>query len=426
MIKQTFLSQNFTNNNARQFDFDFFDDLLQLECFKIADLDADLRFLEGNERLQRWIENNDHFLLLGTGGSSLGARAVCALGSSNSSNSSSKKTIEFVDNLDPCSLRDLFERLDSSSNVIDRTGVLCISKSGETLETISQLLLVFEFFKRKGRDFSEKIVVITEDKPSTLKIFALENSFLCLDHSKNIGGRFSVLSVVGMLPAMICGIDPREIRKGAATVLHEGRDVVKLGAAFVAQNFAEGFRNHVSFVYSDKLAAFGAWLAQLYAESSGKDGLGITPVTARGSVDQHSQLQLYLDGPSDKCFSFFLEKQQDNDAEDNFRISKNIPTKFAYLGGKSISEIFEAQCNATIGALLEKGQGPLRKFEFPEVTPRILGELFTHFMLEVPCVCRLLGGGVGVNPFDQPAVERGKIITKELLAAKKIEGGIKE
>lgn len=403
MIEQTFFLQN-SPNNSGQFDFGFLDGLLQLECLRIADQDEDLRLLESSERLQRWISENDRFLLLGTGGSSLGARAVCAL--FRKAEVHKQKTIEFVDNLDPHGLFDLLERLASLGG---KVGVLSISKSGETLETITQLLLISEFFRSKGESLSKKIVIITEDKPSTLKKFALQNGLLCFDHPKNIGGRFSVLSVVGMLPALIYGINPREIRKGAATVLHERRDAVRAGASFVVQSFSKGFLNHVSFIYSDKLAAFGAWLAQLYAESSGKDGIGITPITARGSVDQHSQLQLYLDGPSDKCFSFFLEKQGEGDG---LLLPKDLPLKLAYLAGKKVSDIFEAQYDATISALAEKGR-PVRKFEFLEVTPKILGELFMHFMLEVPCVCHL----IGVNPFDQPAVERGKIITKELLLA---------
>ena len=261
------------------------------------------------------------------------------------------------------------------------------------------------------QDLSSKVVVITEDKPSTLKQIAIDNDFLCLDHPKTIGGRFSVFSIVGMLPALMCGIDPFEIRNGGKKILHENLDDVKAGAAFVIQNFRKQITNHVLFIYSDKLMFFAEWLAQLYAESSGKSGIGITPITARGSVDQHSQLQLYLDGCSDKCFSFFQEKQPSELSINDCK----LPEKFSYLNGKKVSVIFEAQCDATINSLLEKNQ-PLRKFEIPVVTPQILGELFMHFMIEVPSVCNLMG----VTPFDQPAVERGKIITKSILSNGKI------
>lgn len=448
MIQQTLLQTSRVSQNFDDGLFSGFDEILQKECFGIAEQDDDLQAIESNERLQRWISENDRFLLLGTGGSSLGARAIYEVAKcygdwkdgrcqaaglrSHGWQEKKRKTIEFVDNLDPCSLM-RFGQFFDDPGFAEKTGVLCISKSGETLETITQLILVIsEFFGKSVTknlhsspnfgsklDLSSKIVVITEDRFSTLKNFALKNGFLCLDHPKNIGGRFSVLSVVGMLPAIICGANPREIRRGAVKVLHDRRESVRSGAVFVARNFWEGFKNHVAFVYSDKLAAFGGWLAQLYAESSGKNGRGINPVTARGSVDQHSQLQLYLDGPSDKCFSFFLEKQSDKDlvfAEnlDSFSglFSCSTPAAFAYLRGKRIADIFEAQSQATMSSLVEKGR-PVRSFVFPEVTPEILGQLFMHFMMEVSCVCNLLA----VNPFDQPAVERGKILTKELLGA---------
>lgn len=420
MIQQNFLSPIITDNSdTSRFDFHFLDDLLQQECFRIADRRDDLDSLEHNERLQRWLSENDQFLLLGTGGSSLGAQAIYDVAKFSPA-SSSNRTIKFVDNLDPFPLQELFKNFNENL----KTGILCISKSGETLETITQLILIMSEFLgwdsisddvRKS-NISSKIVVITEDKSSSLRDFALGRGILCLDHPKNIGGRFSVLSIVGMLPAIICGMDPYEIRRGATEVLHEKIDAIKGGAAFVVQNVLNGFGNHVSFVYSDKLMAFSAWLSQLYAESSGKNGLGVTPLSARGSVDQHSQLQLYLDGPNDKSFSFFLERQQNalssNDSiltlpqQEGF-----IPQKFSYLKGKSLADIFEAQYQATMSTLVEKGR-PLRSFVFPEVNSRILGQLFMHFMLEVPCVCNLLG----VNPFDQPAVERGKILTKELLS----------
>jgi glucose-6-phosphate isomerase len=212
-----------------------------------------------------------------------------------------------------------------------------------------------------------------------------------------------------MLPAILCGINSEEILEGGRKVLNNFEhsiEKIENGARFVADQFFERFSQHVSFIYTDKLLCFGSWLAQLYGESTGKSGKGITPLTAIGSVDQHSQLQLYLDGKRDKCFTFFLEKQKSE-----LKISNEfMPKNFAYLGGKRVSDIFEAQCAATATSILEKGCR-LRKIEIPEITPEILGALFMHFMLEVVCVCRL----IGVNPFDQPAVERGKTITQETL-----------
>ncbi len=394
MINQKILS----TADSKEPNFGFLNDLLKLDCFSIVDRTDDLECLK-TERLQKWLNTHDEFLILGTGGSSLGAQCIYEI--SKSYENSTRKNIKFVSNLDPCTLNTIF----SDTKDLSKVGILCVSKSGETLETITQFLLVSKLFT--AQDLSSKVVIITEDKPSALKQIAIDNDCLCLDHPNTIGGRFSVFSIVGMLPALICGIDPIEIRNGGKKILHGNLENIKTGAAFVFQNVRKNITNHVSFMYSDKLMFFAAWLAQLYAESSGKSGIGITPITARGSVDQHSQLQLYLDGCSDKCFSFFYEKQPCDMSISN----SNLPEKFSYLNGKKVSDIFEAQCDATINSLLEK-ERPLRKFEILAITPEILGELFMHFMIEVPAVCNL----IGVTPFDQPAVERGKIITKSLLS----------
>ncbi|MCR4623168.1 MAG: hypothetical protein K5780_00695 [Alphaproteobacteria bacterium] len=380
----------------RRSQFDFFRELTQLDCFNIVKRSEDLSALD-DPRFKKWCELKN-FIILGTGGSSLGGQAIHSVANF------CEKNLKFVSNLDPNSLENLLQKTD-----FEKTGFLVISKSGETLETICQLLVVMDFAKH-WHDFKDRFVVVTEDKDSTLRQIADQNRFLCLDHPNTIGGRFSVFSLVGMIPAILCGLDPRTIRAGGRRVLDNfGNSIYKIqeGADFVFKNFEKGICNHVSFIYSEKLINFGYWLAQLYAESSGKDGKGVTPLTAIGSVDQHSQLQLYIDGPRDKCFTFFYEKQEKSLAVKN----ENLPAKFEYLRGKRISEIFGSQCNATQKVLLENGFN-VRRIEVPSVSADNLGALFMHFMLEVACLCKL----IGVNPFDQPAVERGKIITKELLS----------
>jgi glucose-6-phosphate isomerase len=205
-----------------------------------------------------------------------------------------------------------------------------------------------------------------------------------------------------MLPALICGIDPMKIRKGAKNYRDNCFKAAADGAFFAKENHHQ----HVFFMYSDKLSCFGQWLAQLYAESTGKMEIGITPLIARGSVDQHSQLQLYLAGPKNKSFTFLLEKQ-----ETRLQIpSAFTPSGFEYLKGKNLQSVFEAQCDATLDSVLKKHM-PVRKIEFDSITPEILGELFMHFMLEVIMVCNLMD----VNAFDQQAVEYAKSRTKELL-----------
>jgi glucose-6-phosphate isomerase len=394
MFSQNILSPK----KLAKYDFDFLSGIACLDSISIVNQTDDLKCFD-NPRLQKWL-SLDSFVIFGTGGSSLGGQCIQSI--------SQGRNVKFVSNLDPSTLEKTFSEIN-----IKETGFLCISKSGETLETITQLSIAIEKVRNSASDYANiqaflgsRFVIITENKYSSLTEIANEFDFLCLEHPKAIGGRFSVFSIVGMLPALMCGIDPLRIRAGGRLVLNGSLNDVKIGASFVVQNIKNNIFQHVSFIYSDKLMPFGEWLAQLYAESSGKCGTGITPITAHGAVDQHSQLQLYLDGNSDKCFTFFLEKQESDLAIKNHFIPKN----FSYLQNKMLSEIFEAQYNATLATLLEKGRN-LRKIEAPSITPEILGSLFMHFMLETISLCNI----IDVDPFDQPAVEQGKIITKNLL-----------
>jgi glucose-6-phosphate isomerase len=363
-------------------------DFVDLECFSIVNSNKDLEILE-DPRLKKWMQHRN-FVILGTGGSSLGGQCIHAI--------SGSEKVKFLCNLDPFTLRNTFSEVNPGE-----TGFLCISKSGETLETVCQTLLALNFTEELGEERGNAFVIITEDKSSSMREIAAKFNCLCLDHPRAIGGRFSVFSLVGMLPALLCGVNPGEIRAGGKKILETGLAEVEKGASFAVENFQRGITQNVSFIYSDKLVPFGAWLAQLYAESTGKSGIGITPITAIGSIDQHSQLQLYIDGNEDKCFTFFYENQNSD-----LQMGNYLPESFSYLKGKTMAEIFRAQCDATFGSLSHKS---VRKIETPELTPEILGALFMHFMLEVVCVCRLMR----VNPFDQPAVEQVKISTKKNL-----------
>ncbi|MDR1375846.1 MAG: hypothetical protein LBJ45_03485 [Holosporaceae bacterium] len=385
----------FIPRKTQERSFDFWDGIKDLACFSVVNSKENLKFSE-NPRLKKWMTYKN-FLIFGTGGSCLGGQCIRSI------SPSAAKNVRFANNLDPHTLCREFSEIDPKE-----TGFLCISKSGETLETIVQTLLAVDFIE-SFENLEDKFVILTENKPSSLMEIAKHFNFLCLEHPLDVGGRFSVFSTVGILSALLCGINPEEILEGGRKVLNNFENSIskiEKGARFVTSQFQGGFSQHVSFIYADKLSYFGAWLAQLYAESTGKSGRGITPLIAAGSVDQHSQLQLYLDGQRDKCFTFFLEKQKSELKMPN----GFVPRSFAYLNDKKVIDIFKAQCTATIASILEKGHG-LRKIEIPEITPEILGAMFMHFMLEVTCVCKL----IDVNPFDQPAVEYGKTVTRELL-----------
>lgn len=390
-----FYNQQILDRSVAGYDLNACDELLDLDCFSIVNTCKDLEVLK-SPKLQSWLRY-DNFIIFGTGGSSLGGQCIHSV-------FGSLKNIRFVNNLDTNSVEKLFKTID-----INKTAFLCISKSGETLETICQILLAINSV---GPVEQDRFLIVTENKPSSLREIANKFGFLCLDHPMTIGGRFSVFSIVGMLPALMCGIDPALIREGGRQVLQDFQNpasAVRSGASFVFDNFLKGKTEHVSFIYSDRFSVFGNWLAQLYAESSGKDTHGITPITAIGAVDQHSQLQLYLDGQANKSFTFFVEKQ---DSDITFS-REFIPPQFSYLCGKKLSDVFYAQAQATLASVYEK-QASVRVIEFSEISPQCLGSLFMHFMVEVVCVCKLMN----VNPFNQPAVERGKILTKNLLSEK--------
>lgn len=355
----------------------------------------DIDFITSHQAIAKWMQFKRH-IVFGTGGSSLGGQAIYAM-------SGTKKDIKFVNNIDPDTLKRVFEEIDID---FENTGFLCISKSGETLETICQTIVALDRYAN-AQDLNEHFLVITESKQSTLKSIANDNAILCINHPKNIGGRFSVFSVVGMLPALLCDVNPLLIRSGAKCVIDIHQQDLITATKFICDSYASNFKTHVSFIYSDKLSAFGQWLSQLYAESTGKGGNGVTPQVSIGSIDQHSHLQLYLDGPRDKCFTFFIENQ----LGDSISVNAANIGNFKYLDNQKISKIFEAQSQATMQSMLEKKLN-VRKICFPSITPEIMGSLFMHFMLEVTLVSQM----IGADPFDQPAVERGKILTKELLS----------
>lgn len=353
-------------------------------------------------------------IILGTGGSSLGGRTLYALADRGFGPPAGHPRLHFLDNVDPDRFAALFAALD-----LAQTGVIAISKSGSTAETLTQLAVIVGEMRKSmdDRAIGERFVAVTEPKDSILSAIAERFGMVRLDHDPNVGGRFSVLSVVGMLPALIAGLDVRAIREGAATVLDPilsggtpSRSAPAEGAA-VSIGLAQacGTATSVIMPYSDRLGDFGLWYCQLWAESLGKDGHGTTPVRAIGTVDQHSQLQLYLDGPADKMFSLMLT--------DCAGTGPAVATDFAgmdglsYLSGRTIGDLLDAAGRATAETLMENGR-PTRVFQVPVVDERSMGALMMHYMLETIIAAHLLK----VDPFDQPAVEQGKILMREYLA----------
>jgi glucose-6-phosphate isomerase len=356
----------------------------------------------------------DDIVVLGTGGSSLGGQTLYALVDRGFGPPAGTPRLHFMDNVDPDSFAALFGALE-----LRRTGVIAISKSGGTAETLTQLLVTIDAFRATGdaAALDHRVVVITEPRDSPMRRLGLRHGFETLDHDPGIGGRFSALSLVGLLPAMIAGLDAQAVRDGAASVL----DALLAGAAPSAVAPAQGaaiavaLSRHcgvtqtVLMPYLDRLAHFGLWYRQLWAESLGKGGMGTTPIRAMGTVDQHSQLQLYLGGPRDKMFTVLGCKRPAPNLE--------IPADLAgdpaldYLAGRMMGELLDAERRATAATLAENGR-PVRLIGFDTLDERTMGALMMHFMLETMIAAHLLG----VDAFDQPAVEQGKILARRYLA----------
>ena len=359
----------------------------------------------------RYRDDFDDVVILGTGGSSLGGKSLYALVDAGWGPPDGAPRLHFMDNVDPHSFATMFAALDPA-----RTGVLSISKSGGTAETLSQTLLCLDWLRKSGRTFADHVTVIAEDADSALRRLAARHGLPALEHDPGVGGRYAVLSVVGMLPAMIMGLDAIAVREGAAEVLdatlaaEQPRDSAPaVGAAVsVALATERNIAATVVMPYVDRLNCFSFWFRQLWAESLGKDGKGTVPINAAGTVDQHSQLQLYLGGPNDKMFTL-IKGPEGGDALDG---SLAEDPSLDYLIGRSLGNLLNAYEQGTADSLAAKGR-PVRIIEVESVDARTMGGLMMHFMLETIIAGHLLD----VNPFDQPEVEDGKHRARRYLEA---------
>ncbi len=354
----------------------------------------------------------DDVVVLGTGGSSLGGRTLCALADAGFGPAAGAPRLHFMDNIDPHSFDALLTALD-----LERTGFLVISKSGSTAETLTQFLVCYAAAARAGDGAGERFTAITEPGDNVLRRLAGRFGIDVLDHDPGIGGRYSALSLVGLLPAMIAGLDPVRIREGAHAVLDvllkahtpdESEPVVGATIAVTLQR-ENRIGATVMMPYVDRLANFGLWFRQLWAESLGKKGNGTTPIRALGTVDQHSQLQLYLDGPRDKMFTVIMLGTRAAGGRVEPELADD--DALAYLRGRTMGDLMEAEQAATARTLADNGR-PTRIFRLKTLDERTMGGLMMHFMLETIIAAHLLG----VDPFDQPAVEQGKVLAREYLA----------
>lgn len=354
----------------------------------------------------------DDVVVLGTGGSSLGGATLCALVDGGGVTG---PRVHFLDNIDPVGFDARLARLD-----MGRTGFLAISKSGGTAETLTQTLIVIDrLIERLGREnLGTRITCIAEATDNPMRRIASEHGLFCLEHDPKVGGRYSALSVTGMLPAAIAGVDVEAVRRGAAAVLGATLsaetaldDPAIAGAAInVALAREKGVNQTVLLPYLDRLDRLSFWFRQLWAESLGKDGHGTTPINALGAVDQHSQLQLYLGGPRDKLFTVICSDPSGRGGRVRAEVAGPAAESLDYLTGRTMGDLMAAEQRATIDTLIRNGC-PTRVIRFDTLNEEVMGGLMMQFILETIAAAQMLG----IDAFDQPAVEEGKVLARQFL-----------
>jgi len=374
----------------------------------------------------------ENVVVLGIGGSSLGARA---LGRAllppyhefmDSKGREGRCRLIVADNIDPAWFMGMLSALDLSRSLF-----IVISKSGATAETMSQFLIVRELLIKKFgmKGYRDRMIAITDKDEGLLRKIVDQDELKWLPVPGNVGGRYSVFTPVGLLPAALCGIDAVSLLKGAASVDRRLREAdffdnpaYLLGALFYLADVKHQKNVLVMMPYSSQLLDLAEWFQQLWAESLGKavqvDGspahCGSTPVRALGATDQHSQLQLYQEGPNDKLIAFLRVEE--------FKEEAPIPSAFeelegvSYLAGHSLAELINLEQRATEMALTKAGRPNLR-IEFPRITGETMGQVM--YLLEMATV--FAGGLYRVNPLDQPGVELGKRYTFAMMGRKGFE-----
>ena len=324
--------------------------------------------------------------LIGMGGSILGTEAIYDF-----LKFKIKKNIKFFNNLN-----NKIKLVPNEKNLN-----LIISKSGNTLETISNFNLIL---KSQNKN---KNIIITENKNSFLTLLAKKLKSEIIEHKNFIGGRYSVLSEVGMLPAQLIGLN--EVKFKRLNYLINNKSFLNeliINVSFISKCISQGKNNSVILNYDESSENLFKWYQQLVAESLGKKNKGIFPIISAMPKDNHSLLQLYLDGPKNNFFTFFGTLNEKTNKLDN----KNLFDKFSNLKNKNLDQIVQAQRYAT-QIVFKKKKIPFRSFEILKRSEETLGELFSFFVLETI----LLGRLMRVNPYDQPSVELIKTETTKIL-----------
>lgn len=360
----------------------------------------------------------DHMLVLGIGGSALGLRSMRdamlnpSLATPDRLDLRSMPKLHICDNIDPDTFGPLLASMDWK-----KTCVNIISKSGKTAETAAQFLIVRDILQKHfgSEKWKEHVYITTDPASGPMRSMVICENLQSFSVPPNVGGRFSCLTPVGTFPAACAGIPISDILDGAQAMAEQclsdtvgNNPAAMLAAVHCALATHRGKSQSVFMPYCDALRTFADWYIQLVAESLGKQGKGITPIPSLGATDQHSQMQLFMEGPNDKCMTIVTKQR----FEENLVVPKSDEPVYACLGGHHLGAILNTEAQASLQALRENKR-PAVHIEIPQLTGQILGQLF--FCYE--WMTALCGELFEIDAFNQPGVERGKILTREMLSA---------
>ena len=335
----------------------------------------------------------DTLVVVGMGGSSLGTKAI-----HDALYYKSDRRLLFLDNVDPVLV---METLKSIS--LKDTAFAFVSKSGKTAETVTILNLVLDILKKRAFNLSRHLVFIGEKEKSFEKLAEeLGAPFLAIP--SEVGGRFSVLTSVGLFPAAFAGYDLDKFLEGAKSSIREPNYALML-SLWKFLHYTNGRRISVIMPYTSCLREFSEWYTQLWGESLGKDGKGQTPMKAIGTPSRHSVFQLFMDGPDDKIYQLFLVKEYPEDP-----VLPERTVVLPFLANKKLSDVMKAEFNGALRALTLRNR-PMVVFELLKPSEFELGYLFMTYMIATVGMAKLMK----VNPYDQPAVEIGKKFALEEL-----------
>jgi len=439
----TNLYQNALKSGNTEKDINQYQDILKESYNRvIADKPGFISLLDDTDfahTIESWVQENvhgkyDHFVVLGIGGSALGNIALQKSLKPINWNRMTKDqrkglpTIDIWDNVDPDFIRSNLDVIDLSKTLFN-----VISKSGTTAEAMSNYLIVRDILEERGLNPKDHFVFTTDPDKGVLNKIIEQDEITKWEIPPSVGGRFSVLTPVGLLSAAVAGISVVKLLKGAK----DARDRIlksepeKSPAGEIAlHHYIFGEKNkkiNVMFAYSNALYFWADWYRQLWAESLGKSEdnsgrpvhYGLTPVKAIGPTDQHSQVQLYNDGPNDKVLTF-LKVNEFNHAMPIPAFHQDIEA-LEYLGGKSLNKLINSEQKATAYAI-KKHDKPNMTITFPKIDEENVGE----FIFTYEFATTLLGYMANINPFNQPGVEDGKVYTYALMGRKGFEEKRKE